>query len=1017
MQALVDYFLKRPTLVNVIIIAVFFLGLQSVLKMRKEAFPTITVNKVIITTIYPGASARDVELNVTREIEESIEGLSGVDEITSYSNEGYSNIVVSIDEDADEVGINKVFDDLDREISKISTLPSGIEGRPSLKKITSFDLPVLEIALFGKTPELRKFVDYFKAKLLEVEGVASVEIVGFPDEEIEVLVDPLKARNKLVDLRRIAYAIQKRNLEGSGGVLESFLSEKKVVSFSKFQSLDEILDTNVRMSEDGLGTKLRDIATLNLNNKEQKLRVRNNGKPGLSIKNKKDKDVLRTIDGIQSMLKKIEIPKGLSYSLFNDQSRFTRGRLQLVTGNAIAGFILVFIILFFTFDMKTSFWTAFGIPFSLFGVYIILYNMGITLNALTLGGFIVVIGMLVDDAIVVAEEISTYKEEGMSSFEAAKKAVEHVWKPVLASSTTTMIAFSPLVSLGGLPGKFVWVLPLIVILALSVSLFDAYFLLPSHLSHGKVKKIEKKKFVHSLENFYQSVLLKILKFRYVILVLFILLFISSLYLAKEKIRKDPFPQDSSEGITVQFTFPHGYSMDKVEKELTKFEEVLISSPKEDVAGFSLRFGTHSLDPTTDRGSLDNIATAFIYLTPFNERKRQAFQIIKQMREDIRRIYPEGRVTFLMDLMRIGPPMGKDFEIRVSSEYEKEREETVKKIIEYLSKKEGLLEIKDDKVIGKDEINLKFKHDLLSRAGLTVEDVLSTLRIAFDGMIVSSMNHENKTKDIRLRLNEKARADEAFISKLPLLNNRDYMIPLQEFVWMEEKPSRGEIVHVNRIQTTTIFGSVDIRKVNISKVLLEVAKEFPSSGKVRISFSGQPVESQKIFSNLGSAAMIAILGIYLVISLIFDSFAKPFLIMLAIPFSIIGVMYSLYLHNMPISIFAGLAIVGLSGVVVNDSIVMVYTIFSKDEINNLNRDTIVEGAVSRLRPILLTTITTVLGLLPTAYGIGGSDPFFEQMCIALAYGLLFGTFIVLVLIPIFTSILIDFLKWRRKEEVD
>lgn len=311
MQALVDYFLKRPTLVNVIIIAVFFLGLQSVLKMRKEAFPTITVNKVIITTIYPGASARDVELNVTREIEESIEGLSGVDEITSYSNEGYSNIVVSIDEDADEVGINKVFDDLDREISKISTLPSGIEGRPSLKKITSFDLPVLEIALFGKTPELRKFVDYFKAKLLEVEGVASVEIVGFPDEEIEVLVDPLKARNKLVDLRRIAYAIQKRNLEGSGGVLESFLSEKKVVSFSKFQSLDEILDTNVRMSEDGLGTKLRDIATLNLNNKEQKLRVRNNGKPGLSIlvKNKKDKDVLRTIDGIQSMLKKLRFQK------------------------------------------------------------------------------------------------------------------------------------------------------------------------------------------------------------------------------------------------------------------------------------------------------------------------------------------------------------------------------------------------------------------------------------------------------------------------------------------------------------------------------------------------------------------------------------------------------------------------------------------------------------------------------------------------------------------------------------
>lgn len=1005
MKTLVGFFLRRPILVHLIVFSVFGYGILSLFQMRKEGFPEVEMNRVLITTVYPGASPVDVEVNVTRLIEEALNEVDGIQEFTSISNEGLSVVDVTIDEDADSTRMKAIFEDIDTSIQAITELPKDLPAPPVLDLISSFDTPVLEVALSGSTESLEKITEYIELSLSRLPQVARTELVGMGERELQVLVDPQMAKSKYVDLRMIASAIESRNLQGSGGTLESFLGEKKVVTYSKFSSYNEILDTSIRRSFGGGGVRIRDVAKLVEVREDMNLMVRNNGKTGVSILilMKEKGDILDTIDSVKAKLQEIELPADVRYQLMNDQSKLTRDRLQLVASNAVFGFILVGFILFLVMDLRTSFWTAFGIPFSLLGVFVVFYLLDYTLNVLTLGGFIIVIGMLVDDAVVVAEEMNTLREKGLSGYDAAVTAVMNIWKPVFSSALTTMIAFTPLLALGGLPGKFVWLIPVVVILALIVSLFESFFILPAHLSHGKPRLVEKKEWIIWLENRYEESLKFALKNRLLTIAVFLLVFTGSVVVIVTRVKKDPFPQESSEGITVQLTFEHGASMAYTEQMIQKVESVLAGLPDSEIDGFSARAGTHSKNPVTDRGTLDHIATIFVYLTSYDSRSRTAEQIAQDLRKKIPVVLGEAKSELLVELIRIGPPLGRAFEIRVSSSNDSIRSQKVQDIKNYIKNMPGVIDVDDDRVEGKDEINLIPKYDLVAESGISVADLLFTIRAAFDGMIVSNITDSSSSKDIRLRLTEPARADPEFLAQLPLINKQDRMLRLPALVNLEQKPAQGEIRHVNGIRTITVFGTLDSKQISPEEIMKAVDSKFQSSRDVEISFAGQPRETEEIFKNLQTAAVSAFLGIYLVIALIFNSFTRPLIVLFSIPFMITGVSIALFLHSTPLSIFTGLGIVGLMGVIVNAAIVLVHTIKDRAGNSEIARDHIMEGSVSRLRPVLMTTLTTVIGLLPTAYGLGGYDPFITPMSLVLAYGLIFGTSIVLILVPL----LLDF----------
>ncbi|MBK7053669.1 MAG: efflux RND transporter permease subunit [Leptospiraceae bacterium] len=1008
MKKIVEFFVNRPMLVNLFIISVFGFAFLSLSKMRKEAFPEVAMGRFIITTIYPGASAADVEINVTLPIEDAIEELEGIQEVKSYSREGYSLVDITADENLEEKELQRLYMDVDSAISNINNLPTGLKGKPVIDEISSGDLPVLEIAFSGTYEQIKDFIPTVKEEIQKINGVSAVKTIGLGDEEVHILMDPELAKKEFVDLLTVAAAIKKRNLHGSGGTLKSFLDEKKIVSYEKFRKPEEILDTYIRMSPDGFGVKLGKIAKLEYQPEDLKLIVRNNGKRGVSllIQKKKKADILKTIDGVSNYLDTLKLPEGVTFKKLNDGSRLTRTRISLVLGNAMMGFGLVLLLLFLVFDMKTAFWTAFGIPFSLLGCLVVLQLMGMSLNVLALGGFIIVVGMLVDDAIVISETINSNKEKGMNPVEAASAAVEEVWAPVLASSATTTIAFLPLISLGGLPGKFIWVIPLVVILSLAISLFESYFMLPTHMAHGKAYIPQKKQFIVKLENSYRSILIKVLHHRVLFILSIILLLGITIITFKKFMKKDPFPQDASEGFIINLLLPKGASVQKTESLVERVEAILHKLPEKDVEGFSARIGTNSESTTTERGSVGNSAVIFTYLTPFGKRKTTASELEEMVRVEIEKEIKKELVSYSSKIIRFGPPMGRPFEIRLISNDNELRKEKSIPLKKFLSEIPGVFDVNDDEIEGKDELNLKINHEILARAGLSVDDVLTTLHIAFEGKVVTDLVNMDKKLDFRLRLNEKARADVRFIRSLPILNRAGQEINFKEFISIEEKNSSDEIRHINGKRYLAVFGNLNKDIISPQGVVDQVKANFSNESSLQYEFAGEPVENAKIFKNLGIAAIFALAGIYLIIALIFNSYLKPFIVILAIPFGIIGVILSVFAHGMALSLFVGVALVGLMGVIVNNSIVMVFTTSEIAGEGKITKEIIVDGAVQRLRPIILTTTTTILGLLPTAYGIGGYDPFLSPMSLALSYGLLFGTVVVLYFIPTVYSIGID-----------
>lgn len=1005
MGNLVKFFLDRPVLVKLIVLAFFVFGGSTIYRMQKEGFPNITFKSVFITTVYPGAAAGDVELNVTVPLEEAVEEVDGIDEIKSVSVDSISTIEAIVDENATEDELKDVYDDIEARISQMDNLPAELKSRPALEIMTSHDIPIIEIAFSGEYNELKKVLPGIKNRLKKISDVSAVDIIGLPDEELHILVDPVLARRYQVGLRAIYNAIRSRNIEGSGGTLESFIGEKKVVSVNKYKDYSEVLETYLRVSDLGYSLQLKQLASIDLVPEEINLRVRNNGQPGASmlIKKRKTADIIVTLNQVKAALEKEKLPAGISYVLLNDQSTLTRSRLSLVTSNAALGLFLVTIILFLVFDFKTAFWTAFGIPFAFMGAFILLNFFDVTLNMLTLGGFIIVLGMLVDDAIIVAENIISYREKGLPPVQAAVEAVKDIWAPVLGAATTTMVAFTPLLALGGMPGQFIFIIPLIVILALTAALFDSYFILPVHLSHGKHKKDEtrKKKLVIVLENFYRKALTRVMKIKYPVFGFFVLMLVGAIFTARFVLKQDPFPQEAAESFTIKYTLEKGSSFEATRPVAERIEKYLKELPANETTGFSTRLGTHSASALTDRGSQHNIGVTFVYLTPLGQRDRDIHQIMHSLREKINAdSYLKKNARVIIELIRFGPPLGKDFEVRVSANDEKLRSKVTGQIKQKLSRQPGILSIEDDVLEGKNQLNVLLNYKALSMAGLSVEDIMTTLRIAFDGLIVTDLISLDKTVDFRLRFNEKGRANEKYIRSLPIQNYAGMMINLDPFVRLVEQPGQGEYRHVNGKRTTTVSGTLDKDKMSGEDVIFMIEKEFSEIEDVEITYAGQPVETTKIFSDLGIAAAMALLGVYIIITLIFKSFFQPVIIMAAIPFGIIGVMLALLSHGLPISMLAGVGMVGLVGIIVNDSIVMVHTINKLKQAHDDSNESLVEGAVSRLRPILLTTITTVLGLLPTAYGIGGYDPFVAHICLAMSYGLLFATLVILFLVPVF-----------------
>lgn len=1019
MRNLFKYFIDRPLLVNLLVVIIIIMGLASTMLIKREGLPKVDMREVVVTTFYPGASPEDVELNVTIPLEEEIKGISGVKRYTSTSMENISRISIVIDSEVKD--IEKVHQDIRRAVDKVTDFPEEVKHRPEIFEIKVQNFEVITVALSSDTlneQDLVKRAKTLKKQLQQLPLVSKLETSGIQDREIHIKVDLDKMNTREISFNEIINALKSQNINIAGGNLESYLSEKGIITVSRFESIDDVEKIILRSNFEGRRILLKDVARVIDTFEKKTYFVRFNGKEGVALEvvKKENADIIRTIKQVKDHVEKFKkkpMGQDVEFDYLNDFSEDTRTKLNIVTNNALIGLLLIVLVLFLFLNFKTAFWTAAGLPVSVLMAMIFMYMTGITINSISLSGIIIVLGMLVDDAIIVAENSYRHFLAGFSWKESALMGVTEVSRPVLATVVTTIITFLPLLFMEGMVGEFIYEIPMVVAFTLGASLLEAFFILPQHLSHDRSDNIKSKdkkntkafadrgtKIFKWLDGFYAPLLKKALKHRYIMIGIFVLLLIIAGIYAGTKMKFVMFDDQQARIFWFTGETTRGVSLDKTSDVVKEVEKEIGKFPKSIVSSYMTMIGLNGYGQSED----SNFFTVIVYMTPANMRKQKAKDVIAILRKKMKKITDIKKFNFQIDSG--GPLAGRPIEIEVISNNDEQRLKAYQDLKNHLSKIKGVFDIDDNYRVGKDELKIKLNYDRIARYGLMAHQVADVIRTAFNGTVVTHMQTPEERIGYRVLLDEQFRRTKITLNKLKIANVQARLIPIRDLLHIQEKKSIKRIFHFNGDRTINVSGDIDTKVTTPVEVFGLIEKDIKSFQDkypdTIFKIRGEAEESRKAMMSLMMAFGIAVLIVYFLLVLLFNSFSQPILIIMAIPFGLVGVIIAFALHGTSFSMFALLGIVGLTGVVVNDSLVMLDFINKSDKENKNKKKDIIEvvfqGARKRLRPIILTTVTTAAGLLPTAYGLGGYDFTVSPMVLAIAWGLVFATVLTLILIP-------------------
>lgn len=1026
MHKIIEYLIDRPKLTNLIIFFIFLVAIFSLSRIKRLGFPRVDLERMRITTVYPGASPEDVELNVTVKLEEALKEVTGIEKYTSRSMENVSIIDVSIDSDAEDK--KEVKADIRRAIESVNDLPAELQEDPNIFeiKVDNFEIYIVVLTM-PKAPEreLRKHAKELKRRLLEIDSISKVSTIGMRKPEIQIRLNREKMAEKFVSFEEVIQAIKYNKMRSSGGSIESYTTKKNIVTFSEFETPEEIGDLIIRSNFPGNRVYIKDVAEVVYDFEEEDKIIRFNGKRGMGflITKKGPADVIRAVEkvkGVVERFKKESAPKGLKIFSTYDTSIETEKRLEIVYGNAILGFVFVLLILFLFLDKKIAFWTAFGIPISIAMTLIAIPLFDITLNSISLCGLVVVIGMVVDDAIIISESISRAKESGMSSREAALYGLRVVIKPVMGTIVTTMLAFIPMYFIPGMVGSFSIEIPSIVILMLMASFIEATLFLPTHLAHQKksLPKLQPKKepygtkLLFVMEGMYVRVLKLALEKKYKAFSLCIIVLIIGLGLGITIVKFNLFPIDQSSRIFIYGEVVKDSTLEFNEQETKKIEKIIEKLPKGVVHSYTNYVG---FDINNNQGFIpsSNSYTFILNLTPVSERDMKAIDVKEFIQNEIEKNPIKGieKVSFTID--GGGPPVGKPIEIKIIGN---DRDTRIK-ILDNITKDLKTLdvsEIDSDYKEGKKELRLLPNHELIAASNLNVAQIASVIRTAYDGSIVTHLQTTEEEIPFRVILDKESQNFEKPLQGLKVRNMAGNLVSIEPLVKISESTSPQNIFHHNSYRTNTIYGNIDLDKTTPVEVYNQLLEKYKNFSRDYPGFSlvlgGEAKESVKLKKQMTIAISLAVVAIYFLLVVQFNSFTQPTIVIMAIPFGLMGIFVSFGIQMMDLSMLALIGTLGFTGVIINDSLVMVDFINSlrKKETNRKSFNEIVlEGARLRLRPIVLTTLTTVVGLIPTAYGfIGGIDYFISPMVMAMTWGLLVGTSTLVVFIPLVYSIHVE-----------
>lgn len=1038
MKRLVAYFAERSLLVNLVSVGFLIAGLVFILTAQREAFPNIEFDWVIINTVYPGATADDVEKHISIPIEDELREVDGIEEISSSSIEARSIIVIKLDPDLENK--DKTVNDIENAVDRVSDFPEDAED-PDITELEMSKSPVLEIALLNRNGikndrdefELRRYAKILEDRLLEIDGVAKIDKRGYREREMIVEVNPDLLDAYHVAMNDIIIALSKKNLNFPGGVIKKREGEVLIRTIGEVQSAGEIQDVLIRANDMGNWVRVGDVARVRDSFEEESIINMTNGRKAVMVTviKKESADIITLVDKVRAEMgefKKI-LPAQYDLVAFNDLSYYVQRRLNVLVNNGIVGFALVILSLLVTLGWRISFVTALGIPIAFFGTFIWMAYSDVSINLMSMFGLIMVLGMIVDDAIIVSENVYRHLEAGEPLREAVITGTSEVIIPVGGTILTTIAAFSPLMFMSGIMGKFMWTLPAVVSVALIASWIECMFILPSHIrdverdsgrsrSHGVGS--EGKLFQFFKDN-YRKILGVVISNRYKFIMGVFVFFVVTIVFARFNVKFILFPRGYIETFVVKAEAPTGTSVEDMSRKLSKIEQIILQLPDNELDTFTTRAGIiqeDPHDPNTKMGS--NYGVIIVYLTPAKGRGREAQVIIDQIREHSRPFLEEfDKLEF--NTIYHGPPVGKAINVTIKGDDFTVLRAIAQEYKDYLSKVKGLKDIKDNFEEGKDEMRVIVDEKTAAMTGITVFDVASTVRSCYEGTVATTIKKTDEEIDIRVVFPEYLRENLNSLKRIKVANRLGNLIPLSTVARFEQTRGISLINRKDWRRTISVTADIDEHAENVSSVAVntELMEKFSSIGEryagYVVSYEGEFKDTQESLTSLLKSFIVAAVVIYIILVSIFRSLVHPIIIMGVIPLTLLGVIWTFFFHGLPLSFLALMGVVGLTGVVVNDSIVLVDFI-KKSRKNGLSpHEATIEAGAMRLRPVFLTTITTFLGLIPTAYGIGGYDPFLKPMAVSLSWGLAFGTVITLLVTPVLYNIFADIRRFIFKGE--
>ncbi len=1035
-KQLISFICEHPTAANLLMLLFLALGFISVTDLKRETFPDFSVDAVEISVVYPGATADDVETSVCQRIEDAIEGVTNIAEIKSTAMENRASVLVEMVEGAD---ITEFLNDIKTEAEAINDFPDEVDDLV-VKRVGQTD-PVVSVAVTGPMipRHLKIYCDELKDRLKRLDKVSQVDVHGFSDQEFLIEIPFYSMMQLGVSVSDIEKAVSSQNLDMPAGSLETRDTEV-LIRFSEERKTKHDLENLIVVSgSTGVEVRLGEIAVITdqFKDEENKILFDGNRAGMLQINKTTAEDALRIMDSVSKFLEEeqVKAPPGVKFFITQNVSKIVRGRLQMLIINGIEGLILVFFAMLLFFPLGFSFWVAMGLPVSFFLTFFFMKQMGLSINMLSMVGLLIGLGLLMDDAIVIAENIASHLEKGKSAFNATVDGISEVAIGVFSSFLTTLFIFGALaLSMSGDIGKVLYVIPIVLILTLSVSLVEAFMILPNHLSHSLAKSgagPEKNKFRSKLESGINWVKEKVvgrfvdtaINYRYLFFGMVVFAFIASVsMLAGGKLKVQAFPEIEGDVLQARILFPQGTPLDRTQKyvdqmvdganEVNEKLTPLQPDKAELIQHISVLYNTNA--DAGEQGS--HVATISLDLLSAEDR----FGTMDDLIHDWRLLSGDipDAISIAFKEPAIGPG-GVPIEVRLKGENLEELKMASTKLINWFYSYKGVFDLYDDLRPGKPELQVKMKTGAKLR-GFDARMVSSQIRAAFYGSTASEVIVRDDSYEVNLKMAGQNRKSIADLENFFLIAPTGERVPLDTIANVSHTRGYAGIKRVNGDRTVTVTGDVDTRVANAADVMAdtkkrfipELQKEFPS---IYIDVEGQEKEMAASMIGMAKALLIGIFGVFCLLSFQFKSYLEPLVIMITIPFAFIGVIWGHIIMGLDISMPSILGFVSLAGIVVNDSILLVSFIKINTAIGKTVAKASKMASRERFRAVLLTSVTTIAGLMPLLSERSLQAQVLIPLAASIVFGLLMSTVLVLVVVPCLYTILADFNLVRFEKE--